>query len=222
MWGLHSRHSLLPHHPPVVVRMEWSTMARSNMLDQRGRLVLLVEVSLTVALATVLSFIKLWEMPQGGSISLAMLPLFIISLRRGAGAGLVAGALYGVVDAIIEPYVVHWIQFVLDYPLAFAAVGLAGLGAAALARAMREGRHLQASGIVVASVALGALGRYAAHVVSGVVYFASYAKGQPVLAYSLVYNSFVLVSAVACAIAALAIVPVLARVVPVPARSARA
>lgn len=180
----------------------------------RQRLVLLTEVGLSVALAVVLSFLKLWEMPQGGSISLAMLPLFVLALRRGLWPGVVAGALYGVVDAIIEPYVVHWAQFVLDYPLAFAAVGLAGLFAAALLRATRDGRTGRAAALVVGAVALGACGRYAAHVLSGVVYFASYAKGQPVLAYSLAYNSFVLVSAAACAAAALAVLPALARVVP--------
>ena len=65
----------------------------------------------------------------------------------------------------------------------------------------------------VPGIALGALGRYAAHVVSGLVFFASYAEeaGQAPLIYSAIYNSFVLLSAVLCAIIAAAVLPALHR-----------
>jgi len=195
-------------------------MARWKAYGDRERMVVMVEVGLTVALATVLGFLKLWEMPQGGSISLSMLPLFVLALRRGPVPGIAAGALYGVVDAMLEPYVVHWIQFLLDYPLAFAAVGIAGFGAVAMSSAFKNGRPGKASAIIVGSVALGALGRYVAHVISGAVFFAEYATG-PVVAYSLAYNSFVLISAAVCAAAAIAILPVLSRVIPVSQRSSR-
>jgi energy-coupled thiamine transporter ThiT len=87
------------------------------MRERRTRL--LLEIALTIALATVLSMLTIWRMPQGGSVSLGMLPLFVLAFRRGLVPGLVAGALYGLVDLMVNPYVVHWAQLILDYPLAY-------------------------------------------------------------------------------------------------------
>jgi len=182
-------------------------------MDRRAsrRTRLVVEGGLVIALSVVLSFLTIWQMPQGGSISLAMLPVFVYALRRGLLAGLLAGSLYGVVDALLKPYVVHPIQFLLDYPVAFGALGLAGIFSTLWMREVRAGR--KAHGVIVAlvpGVLLAALGRYAAHVVSGVVYFGEYAGDSPVLIYSLAYNSFVLVSAAACLVA----LPLLMRALP--------
>lgn len=178
-----------------------------------SRLRLGVEIGLTVALTAVLGLLKLWQMPQGGDISLAMLPLFVLALLRGPAAGMIAGGLYGVVDYMMEPYFVHPVQVLLDYPLAFAAVGLAGVFAARWGRLYAERKTGSAIWTaVVPGVALGAFGRYAAHVLSGLVFFASYApKGQAPLVYSMIYNSFVLVSAVADVVVASAVLPPLQR-----------
>ncbi len=142
---------------------------------------LIAEVGVTIALAGVLHMVKLWQMPQGGSITLGtMVPLFILALRRGAMAGLIAGALYGFFEGWIlsgGKNFYHPVQVLLDYPLAFGLTGLAGFFP-----------RWPAFGVVVGSVA-----RYASHVISGVVFFAQYApKGQPVLLYSLGYNAFYL------------------------------
>lgn len=173
------------------------------------------EIGLTVALSAVLQLIALWQMPQGGSYSLTMAPLFVLALLRGPAIGLTAGAVYGVVDFLIKPYPpLHPAQWALDYPVAFGLVGLAGLFSATwhAASSRSAARALWAG--IVPGVALGALGRYAAHVVSGLVYFSSYAvqAGQAPLVYSLAYNSFVLVSAVACGVVAAAVLPQLHRV----------
>ncbi len=174
------------------------------------------EIGLTVALCAVLGLLTVWQMPQGGSVSLVMLPLFVLALVRGPAIGLAAGALYGIVDFMIKPYFFHPAQVALDYPLAFAACGLAGLFAArwsALAAEKRWGAALWSA--AVPGIALGALGRYAAHVLSGLVFFSSYAveAGQAPLVYSLAYNSFVLVSAGASAVVAFAVLPAVQRVV---------
>ncbi|MDZ4654610.1 MAG: energy-coupled thiamine transporter ThiT [Coriobacteriia bacterium] len=179
-----------------------------------NRVGLVAEVGLSIALAVVLGMLKVWQMPQGGEISLAMLPLLVLAFRRGAGPAMLAGALYGVLDAQLNPFIVHWAQYILDYPLAYALVGLAGLAAGRL-RALPD-RQASVRTLIVAGTVLGTFGRYVAHTVSGVIFFAEYAgPGQPVLLYSAGYNSFVLVSAAACAVAAVAIVPALSRVVPV-------
>jgi thiamine transporter len=178
------------------------------------------EIGLTVALATVLGMFTLWQMPQGGSVSFVMLPLFVLALLRGPWAGIAAGALYGVVDLLLKPYIFHPVQVLLDYPVAYAACGLAGVLAGLWAARAAEKRF--AAGLwqaVLPGIALGALGRYAAHVISGLVFFASYAEeaGKAPLIYSLSYNSFVLVSAVLCALIASAVPPALSRTVARPA-----
>ncbi|MDI6712587.1 MAG: energy-coupled thiamine transporter ThiT [Anaerosomatales bacterium] len=179
------------------------------MTTSSSRVRLLVEIALVVALAAVLNSIKLWRMPQGGTFSLGMLPLFVLAVRRGPAVGVAAGALYGIVDFFVDPYPpVHWIQFALDYPLAYAGVGLSGLLSPAVVRARRAGSSSWTAWLLGA-VALGAAARYAVHVASGVVFFAEYAQGQPALAYSLGYNLYVPLSAAACYAAALAVIPML-------------
>lgn len=173
-----------------------------------------VEIGLTVALSAVLSFISIWEMPQGGSVSLGMLPLFVLAILRGPLVGVLAGGLYGIVDFWVDPYPFHPLGVALDYPVAYALCGLAGLFAArwaAEADAGRVGSALWSAALP--GIAVGALGRYAAHVLSGVIFFSSFARdaGQAPLVYSAAYNSFVLVSAVGCAIGAFAVLPPLQR-----------
>ena len=81
-----------------------------------------------IALSSVLSMIKIWKMPQGGSITAAsMLPLMLFSYVYGMGPGCLVGALYGVLQFIIEPYFLSVPQMLLDYPIAFGMMGLAGL-----------------------------------------------------------------------------------------------
>ncbi|GAB4285333.1 MAG: energy-coupled thiamine transporter ThiT [Coriobacteriia bacterium] len=187
------------------------------MSESRTRI--LVEIALTIALAAVLNALKIWRMPQGGTISLVMLPLFVLAVRRGLVAGLIAGALYGVVDFLVDPFPpVHWAQYLLDYPVAYLMCGLAGVAAPAWRKAVAIGRQARAGWMsVIPAIALAAAARWGVHWLSGVVFFSAYApEGQPVWLYSLVYNSYVPLSAVLCGAAALAVLPVLSRVVPVP------
>jgi thiamine transporter len=192
---------------------------------------LLVEIALTIALSAVFHFVKLWQMPFGGSISLEMLPIFVLAIRRGAVVGVIAGALYGFVDFFLEPYVVHWVQFLLDYPLAYGAVGLAGLWAPLWRRLVSTDRLAQAVfWVVPAAVITGAIGRYLAHFISGLVFFATVAMGGPLTngqspfgsvsalqaatVYSALYNLYVPLSAAGCIVALFFIMPTLEKTVP--------
>lgn len=185
---------------------------RNTSTSDRTRVI--VEIALTIALAAALGAIRVWRMPQGGTVSLGMLPLFVLALRRGPVAGVVAGALYGVADFVLDPFPpVHWIQPLLDYPVAYAMCGLAGAFAPIWRRIADTGAVSRAVALaVVPGVLLGALTRYAVHVLSGVVYFGEYAPpGQPVVLYSLVYNSYVLISATLAIAAAAVLMPALDR-----------
>ena len=87
----------------------------------------LAEISILVALAIVLNQIKVWQVPQGGSVTLAsMIPVMLLAYRRGVKVGIIGGSVFGLVQMVIEGYVYYPIQIILDYPLAFACLGLAG------------------------------------------------------------------------------------------------
>lgn len=149
--------------------------------------------AMCLALAFLLSFVKLWPMPQGGSVTLAsMLPIMLFAYIYGTPKGLIVGFAYALLQCLQDFWVVHWAQFFLDYIIAFTALGLAGLF-----------RKSIFPGMVLACVL-----RYTAHLVSGMVFFYSYAApGQSVFAYSAIYNLYVLIDLVIC-IVIVAIPPV--------------
>jgi len=153
----------------------------------------LVEGALCIALSIALSYVRLFSLPQGGSVSLSMLPLFIFALRRGGGCGMLAGAVTGLLHLFLGGYVVHPVQALLDYPIASGALGLAGF--------------FQSKKIL--GIAVGTLCNMMCSVLSGVIFFASYApKGMNVLLYSLMYNgSVVLTKGVICAVLACLLLP---------------
>jgi thiamine transporter len=137
----------------------------------------LTEAALAVALAFVLGFVVLFRMPNGGSVSLEMIPLILLALRQGWKVGVVAGAAYGLLYLAIDFFVVHPVQLLLDYPLAFGALGLAGLFKPTVLGA-----------VLGATVAV--LARFACHFLSGVVFFASVApEGWNPYLYSAAYNA---------------------------------
>lgn len=92
------------------------------------RTLIMVEIALMTALAFILSFIRFpgpWA--QGGSISLIMVPIFIMAFRRGWRVGVLTGLLVGVVNLMYNAFIMHPIQMLLDHPIPYAALGLAGL-----------------------------------------------------------------------------------------------
>jgi thiamine transporter len=164
-----------------------------NQLNQKDRnqvfsTRILAEIIVLVALAGALSLMShsFFSLPQGGSINVGMVPIFWLALRRGPKIGIFAGAVFGVVDLAIEPFVVHPIQLILDYPLPFACLGLAGFF-----------QKLPIVGVIV-----GVTGRFISHFVSGIVYFPNYAPtGMSPVIYSAIYNATYLVpSMIVCAI----------------------
>ncbi|MFW6409563.1 MAG: energy-coupled thiamine transporter ThiT [Halanaerobiales bacterium] len=157
---------------------------------------LIAEIGVAIALATVLNFMPLWKMPQGGSISLEMLPILLIALRWGGKPGLLAGITYGLVQLIANPYIIHPVQLIMDYPLPYMMLGLAGFFNITKRNLPREINYFK----VLMALLTAGLGRFIIHILSGVVFFASYApEGQNVWIYSIVYNgSYILPSLILC------------------------
>lgn len=176
----------------------------------------LVEMALSIGLAWVLARFAVFRMPNGGTISLDMLPLFVFALRRGLRPGLLAGGLFGVLDLTVDPYIFNWAQVVLDYPAAYMMIGAAGALSPLWHRAVARGRMASAVWTVaVPAIVLGSLLRFAMHWWSGVVFFGQFAGDQPVWLYSVIYNAtYVGPSLLLCAAAAVAVMPTLEKAVP--------
>ena len=152
--------------------------------------------AMCIAIAFVLSCIKLFRMPQGGSVTpAAMLPLIMFALACGPAQGLVVGCAFGLLQMVEDLYVIHPMQLLVDYPMAYAALAL---GCLALLLPEKYDRFR-----LPLAVLLGYLGRYLMATISGAVFFAEYAGEQNAWVYSLAYNiSYLGVEAViACAIA---------------------
>ena len=165
----------------------------------------LCEGAILVALAFVLGFVRLWTLPNGGSLTPAMFPLLLYAHRWGVGRGVGAGFIFGLMQLLFDgAYAWGWQSMVLDYLLAFPPLGLAGLF---------RGR---AWGIFPGTV-IGSLGRYLVHHISGVtIYRIIEPTAVPGLGtydnphlYSLVYNGSYMIpnTLLAIGIAALLYVP---------------
>lgn len=149
------------------------------------RLTIRMEIAIMAALGYALSFIKfggLWA--QGGSISLVMVPIILLAFRRGWKAGMVAGLLIGILKLLLGGTLIHPIQIILDYPLPYAAIGLAGLFTLKPTYSL-----LQKTAVAALGIGLAAAIRLLCHFISGVVWFGQWApEGMPVATYSFFYN----------------------------------
>lgn len=137
----------------------------------------LVFSSVAIALAFVTSNIKLLHLPFGGSITLfSMFFICFIGYLYGLRSGLTAGIAYGLLQMLIDPYVVSVPQLLTDYILAFGALGLAGTFANS-----KYG--------IIKGYLMGIFGRFVFAVLSGVIFFGMYAPdGMNPLVYSIAYN----------------------------------
>ena len=155
---------------------------------------MLCEGAIMIALSLELGLLKVFELPQGGSVSLEMLPLLLFCVRWGMGGGLIACFAFGILQVFIQGAVSWgWQSILLDYVLAFGVIGVAGLG---------KGKP---GGIFWGSI-LGGAARFIIHYISGITIYKIVAPTEifgtvfdnPSL-YSLVYNgSYVGIDIVLC------------------------
>jgi len=146
---------------------------------ETDRVRIITETIVMVALAGALYLIKIFTLPQGGSVTLgSMVPIFLLALRRGPRIGIIGGVAFGLVALVEDVYsgvevIFYPAQVILDYPLAFGLLGLAGFF----------------QKIPILGVGVGIAGRFCSHFFSGVLFFASYAPaGVSPFIYSAVYN----------------------------------
>ena len=154
--------------------------------------------AVAMALALVTSFIKVASLPMGNSITLfSMFFMCFIGYLYGPKIGIMTGVAYGILQLIIEPYIYAPLQVLLDYPLAFGALGLSGF--------FSKKKFGLTTGVIV-----GILGRYICHVISGYVFFASYApEGMNPMIYTLGYNATYIVPELIATVIVVSLPPVM-------------
>lgn len=139
---------------------------------------MLVEAGAMIAMAQILSYLKIYELPNGGSITAgSMVPILIFAIRWGMKPGLLAGIAYGIFQFLLGgSYAIHPVSIILDYLAAFGLLGLAGISPKNLLGTMF-------------GVFLGVFGRFAASVISGATIWAAYApETMNPWVYSILYN----------------------------------
>ena len=130
----------------------------------------ITETAILAALAIILhllcNLIPFLTMPQGGSVSLGMLPIIVLALRRGVKYGVIGGVIFGFLNFMTDGFIIHWGSIFFDYLLACGLLGLAGL--------FKNCKRTWMTIILATSLA-GFL-KYLCHSVSGVLFFTSYAE----------------------------------------------
>lgn len=134
--------------------------------------------AMCIALSFILSYIRLYRMPQGGSITPgSMLPLMLYAYAFGPSAGMAAGVVYGLLQLLQDFYVMHPVSLIMDYILAFAMLGCAGFAK----------KHLS-WGVLIAGA-----GRWFWQFLSGFIFYGMYAwEGWNPVVYSAAYNGLVI------------------------------
>lgn len=156
----------------------FDTRARLNLNPAHWGVQTLAEIGIAIALAAVLGQIRLFVMPQGGSVSLELLPIIFIAVRRGVVPALVTGLLYGLLQLVLPgAFVYHPVQAAFDYPLAFMSLAVAGFVVVTGWRSL----------FLAVFLAVGA--RLVFHFLSGLIFFAEYAPSwEAPWLYALTYN----------------------------------
>jgi thiamine transporter len=173
---------------------------------KQNKTLFLVEIAVFTALAFLLSFLselmplKIW--PQGGSVSIEMVPIFIMAYRWGVKGGVLAGFLLGLLQFVFGPKIYHPVQGFIDYFVAFSVVGLAGVFSSHIKNAVQHSQKRSWVFLATIGILLGSVLRFISHFITGIVFFGSYApEGQPVVLYSFIYNgTYMLPNFILCAI----------------------
>lgn len=180
-------------------------------MKKNSKAMILAEGAMMIAMATLLSYIKVHELPMGGSITaFSQVPIVLFGYHRGVKKGLFIGVVHGLLQMLLQglgnfAYVKgigsYLILILMDYLVAFAVLGLGG----ALFRKMKN----RALGVGLGAVAASAM-RFICHFISGVTIWGEYADGWAgVWIYSLTYNgSYMLAECIVTIVGAAALISV--------------
>ena len=162
----------------------------------------ITEIAILIAIAAVLeaisTFIPFLHMPQGGSASIGMLPIFLIAYKYGIKDGMIAGFIFGVINFALGGFLIHWGSIFFDYLFAFSFLGLAGI--------YKESAFNNNKSFIK-GILIGGFLRYLMHSLSGVIFFSQYAGTEGAFIYSFIFYNlpYMAISIFLCIIIGLAI-----------------
>ncbi|WP_338472780.1 energy-coupled thiamine transporter ThiT [Niallia sp. XMNu-256] len=153
-------------------------------------LLAMIEAAFFAVFAFILDLLPSIKLSPWISISFAMVPIFILAFRWGVKVSLLSGFLWGLLQvAMGDTYFLTPMQFIIEYFLAFAFVGLAGLFYKIIQRHFQNGDKKKAIYWIVLATFVGSLARYFWHFVAGVIFWGEYApEGMSPVFYSLIVN----------------------------------
>ncbi|MDM5225519.1 energy-coupled thiamine transporter ThiT [Cytobacillus sp. NJ13] len=169
----------------------------------------MIEASFFAAFAIILDFLPSIKLSPSISISAAMIPIFILAFRWGFKVSFIAGLLWGILQiAMGDAWIATPLQAFIEYFVAFACIGFAGLFYLPIQNQLRSGNKKKALGWVILAVFAGSLARYFWHFIAGVFFFGSYAPEgmSPVLFSFLANGATMLGAAILCSILAALII----------------
>lgn len=154
----------------------------------------IARVGLALALASILQCFKIYKFPQGGSVTLgSFIPILLIGFMYGPELGLFTGFIYGIINLLLDPYILTPVQVLFDYPLPFMCLGLTGFFRMKNGNGKVSGflnkyrnRFFDANILIGAFVAI--FFKYLCHFISGVAFFAEYAGDMNPWLYSFIVN----------------------------------
>ncbi len=162
----------------------------------------IVETSILIAIGVIFevfaTFIPIFQMPQGGRVSIVLLPVIIISLRRGFFYGFISGVITGFFVFMFDGFFIHWGSIVFDYFLAFSLISIVAL----LKKDALESNIFK----FILSITIASIIRYLMHSFSGVIFFGDFTDKDvwfySFIVYNLPYNlgSYILMLIVGLAI----------------------
>jgi thiamine transporter len=166
-------------------------------------LVALIEAALMAAFAVILDLLPSIDLSPSISISISMVPIFLLAFRHGVKASLASGFIWGLLQiASGDAWIATPVQMIIEYFIAFAFIGFAGLFYRKIQGSIRNNQKKKALLWVVIAVFVGSLARYFWHFIAGFIFFAEYAPEgmDPVLFSFLTNGATMLGTAVLCSI----------------------
>lgn len=157
----------------------------------------MLEVAIFAALAMLIDLLPGIKPIPSISISLAMVPIFIVAFRWGVKASFISGFIWGILQIVTgDAWILTPLQAFIEYFVAFSFIGFAGLMMSVVQNAVRLQNRPKLITSVSVGVLIGSIGRYFWHFIAGVVFFANYAEeaGQTPIYFSFVTNSITMIS----------------------------
>ncbi|KAB2442184.1 energy-coupled thiamine transporter ThiT [Bacillus luti] len=170
----------------------------------------MIESAILAAFAMIIDILPLsLKLPTGGSISFAMIPIFIIAYRWGFKMAFLGGLIWGLLQIVVgDAYILTPIQAFIEYFIAFAFIGFAGLfyrpiqnallsssedqsnlGSRKDKPASKQSKKKKALVYIILATFVGSFARYFCHFIAGIIFWGQYApKGQSAVLYSLIVN----------------------------------